>query len=246
MDEIDHMEERILHEELASLISSIVSVARTGLAWTKDKSLYEYERYERIIELAAEAAELVSQGGEGPSATLASELRLGWLAQVTPGAAGYVTPKISTGAVCFDDEGRLLLGKRGDSGLWFIPTGWLEVGLTPAQNVIKEVREETGIECRPVRIIGVRDTRYNRQTIANPALALNPHAIHNIALTFLCEALSSEFRLHPLETQEAGFFTEEEALRLVPERASLIIEQGFAARRGELPEIYFDLPPTLS
>lgn len=216
-------------EELAARISAIAAVARTGLAWSEQ--LYERERYERILQLAAEMAEILSGGIEPPGAPLSEELKQGWLSLVTPGAPGYVTPKISTGAMCFDSEGRILLGKRGDSGLWFIPTGWQEVGLTPAENVVKEVREETGIACRPIRLIGVRDTRLQRGS--NPA-------IHNIALTFLCEALSDEIKPHPLETLEAGFFTQEEALKIVPGRVVPLLEHGFAAWRGEVTEPYFD------
>ncbi len=216
-------------EELASRISAVAAVARTGLAWSE--ALYERERYERILQLTAEMAEILSLGVDLPDSTMAAELKQGWLNLITPGASGYVTPKISTGAACFDKEGRMLLGKRGDSGLWFIPTGWMEVGLTPAENIIKEVREETGIECRPLRLIGVRDTRLQRGS--NPA-------IHNIAMTFLCEALSAEINVHPLETLEAGFFTEPETLELVPERVKPLMEQFFAAWRGELTETYFD------
>src|SRR5689334_4031707 len=107
-----------LNESLAVRVNAITAVARTGLAWTKE--LYERERYERILELTAEMAELLSADATDTvtSATLAAELKQGWLAQVTPGAAGYVTPKVSTGAACFNKEGHILLGMRGDSGLW--------------------------------------------------------------------------------------------------------------------------------
>ncbi|NWJ98217.1 MAG: NUDIX hydrolase N-terminal domain-containing protein [Chloroflexi bacterium] len=216
-------------EELAAKVSAIAAVAQTGLAWSEQ--LYERERYGRILELAAEMANILTGEVELPSNLLANQLKEGWMALVTPGVAGYVTPKISTGAMCFDSEGRLLLGKRSDNGNWFMPTGWQEVGLTPAQNVVKEVKEETGIDCRPLRLIAVRDTRLQRSS--NPA-------IHNIALTFLCEALTTEINLHPLETLEAGFFTEPEATQIVPSRVLPLIEQAFAAWRGELNETYFD------
>ena len=216
-------------EELAARVSAISAVARTGLAWSEQ--LYERERYERILELAAEMAELLTGSIIPPDPVLATALKQGWMSLITPGASGYVTPKISTGAMCFDKEGRMLLGKRGDSSLWFFPTGWQEVGLTPAQNVVKEVKEETGIECHPLRLLAVRDTRLQRGS--NPA-------IHNIALTFLCEALSNEIKVHPLETLEAGFFTEEQARSLVISRVMPLLEQGFAAWRGEVTEPFFD------
>jgi ADP-ribose pyrophosphatase YjhB (NUDIX family) len=161
------------------------------------------------------------------------------MSQITPGRAGYVTPKISTGALCFNAAGHLLLGKRGDNGLWFIPTGWMEVGLTPSENIIKEVREETGIECRPLRIIAVRDTRMSFRNREGKT-GHNPGVIHNIALTFLCEALTDEFKLHPLETIEAGFFGEEEVISMIHPSVVPIMQHGFAAWRGETMDTYFD------
>jgi 8-oxo-dGTP pyrophosphatase MutT (NUDIX family) len=227
-------------ESLATKIDAITAVARSGLAWSKE--LYERERYERILELAAEMSEILTATSDyAPSVALATELKQGWLAQVTPGSSGYVTPKVSTAAACFDTDGRMLLGRRGDNGIWFHPTGWLEVGLTPAENVIKEVQEETGILCRPLRLIAVRDTRFHRARPIDPTKP-NQIAVPNIALTFMCEALTSEFNLHPLETLAAGFFTEEETLQLVPERVQPLIQFCFAAWRGEQSETYFDYP----
>ena len=217
------------NEDLAAHITAVAAVARTGLAWSD--SLYERERYERIVELAAEMAALMATGSAEADGGLADTLKDGWMAQVTPRAPGYVTPKVSTGAFCFDTDGRLLLGRRGDSGLWFFPTGWQEVGLTPAQNIVKEVREETGVDCRPVRLLAVRDTRLTGSS--NPA-------IHNIALTFLCEALTTEINVHPLETLEAAFFSEADALAIVPRRVTGLIAQGFAAWRDKSSEAYFD------
>jgi ADP-ribose pyrophosphatase YjhB (NUDIX family) len=223
-------------EELAHKITAISSVARTGLAWSEE--LYERERYERILEIAAEMAALMASNNPEYEIeeNLSRQLLQGWLGQVKPGVAGYVTPKVSTASFCFDAEGRMLLGKRGDSGLWFIPTGWLEVGLTPAENVVKEVLEETGIECRPLRLVAVRDTRRGLPGIT----ATHPAILQNISVVFMCEALSSEFKLHPKETLEAGFYHEEEALNLVVERIAPLIKVGFAAWRGEVTSPYFD------
>jgi 8-oxo-dGTP diphosphatase len=55
------------------------------------------------------------------------------------------------GAVVRDDAGRLLLIRRGHEpsrGLWSLPGGRVEPGETLEAAVVREVREETGLEVR--------------------------------------------------------------------------------------------------
>lgn len=54
-----------------------------------------------------------------------------------------------------DDMGRVLMIRRTDSGLYSIPGGGQEIGETIGQTVVREVKEETGIDIEPVRISGI-------------------------------------------------------------------------------------------
>ncbi|MFD4643134.1 NUDIX hydrolase [Lentzea sp. NPDC058436] len=54
-----------------------------------------------------------------------------------------------------DEHGRLLMIRRTDNDLYSIPGGAQDVGETIGQAVIREVREETGIDVEPTDIIGV-------------------------------------------------------------------------------------------
>jgi mutator protein MutT len=61
------------------------------------------------------------------------------------------------GAVIMDDKGRLLLIKRGHepgAGLWSLPGGRIEPGETDAEALVREMREETGLEVQVGRLIG--------------------------------------------------------------------------------------------
>lgn len=58
-------------------------------------------------------------------------------------------------AVVVDEQGRILLHRRSDNSLWSIPGGAMEPGESIGQAVAREVREETGLQVRPVAIVGV-------------------------------------------------------------------------------------------
>ena len=67
------------------------------------------------------------------------------------------TPKVAVGAVVGNDEGEILLVQRADSGIWLYPTGWADIGYSASEVAVKEVEEETGIECEVVQLIAVLD-----------------------------------------------------------------------------------------
>ena len=58
-------------------------------------------------------------------------------------------------AVIFDDQNRVLLSHRRDMDAWNLPGGGVEVEELPNEGVIREVREETGLEAEVVRLVGV-------------------------------------------------------------------------------------------
>ncbi|MDH7571556.1 MAG: NUDIX domain-containing protein [Armatimonadota bacterium] len=58
-------------------------------------------------------------------------------------------------AVIRDDEGRVLLMRRRDDETWGLPAGATDPGEAPAQTLLREVWEETGLRVAPVRILGV-------------------------------------------------------------------------------------------
>ena len=69
--------------------------------------------------------------------------------------SGSVIPCV--GAVIRDDEGRLLLIKRGHepgAGLWSLPGGRIEPGETGTQALVREMREETGLTVKVGRLLG--------------------------------------------------------------------------------------------
>jgi ADP-ribose pyrophosphatase YjhB (NUDIX family) len=54
-----------------------------------------------------------------------------------------------------DEQGRLLMIRRTDNDMYSIPGGAQDVGETIGHTVMREVKEETGIDVEPIDIIGV-------------------------------------------------------------------------------------------
>ena len=132
---------------------ALAAIARTGLGFTE--SLYEKERFEEVLHIAADMKVAANQVlGSTISPEEAAEIAREqdhfvqeWLESVGVGVPGYVTPKVAIGAIVGNDAGELLLVQRADSKIWLYPTGWADVGYSPSEVAVKEVREETGIEC---------------------------------------------------------------------------------------------------
>jgi 8-oxo-dGTP pyrophosphatase MutT (NUDIX family) len=62
----------------------------------------------------------------------------------------------AAGACIRDEQGRVLILRRaGEENLWSVPGGGIEPGERLDQAVVREVREETGLEVEPVALIGV-------------------------------------------------------------------------------------------
>jgi ADP-ribose pyrophosphatase YjhB (NUDIX family) len=204
----------------------LAAIARTGLGFTE--SLYERERFEEVLRVAADIRVAASVGSSG--AEDAEDLVEEWLGAVGSGVPGYVTPKIAVGAAVGNDKGELLLVKRADSGVWLYPTGWADVGYSAAEVVVKEVLEETGIEAEPLRLIAVLD-----------GLRLGFTRVPLYSLVFHCRAVGGELRAHPLEVSDVGWFSPDNLPRPLV-GAERWGPHVFAALRGEKLDVLFDRP----
>ena len=135
--------------DLLRWAETLSAVARTGLGFTQ--SLYEKERFEEVLKVAADIRAVAVEEAE------ADALFDEWLSSVGEGVQGYVTPKVAVAAIVANDRGELLLTQRADSGVWLYPVGYADVGYSPCEIAIKEVYEETGIEVEPLSLIAVLD-----------------------------------------------------------------------------------------
>jgi len=209
-------------QDLIRWSEALAGIARTGLGFTE--SLYEQERFQEVLAVAADMR--VAAGSHfGPD-----ELVAEWMKSVGDGVAGYQTPKIAVGAVVGNDEGEILLVQRADSGVWLYPTGWADIGYSASEVAVKEVHEETGIECEVVQLIAVLD-----------GMRRNFTRIPLYSVVFHCRATGGELKAHPLETSGVGWFAAD-ALPVPTAGADLWSEMAFAAIRGESVDVLYDRP----
>jgi len=208
--------------ELLRWAETLSGIARTGLGFTQ--SLYERERFEEVLKVAADIRAAASD--EAESDALFEE----WLATVGEGVPGYVTPKVAVAAVVSNERKEILLTQRADSGWWLYPVGWADVGYSASEIAMKEVLEETGIECEPVRLIAVLD-----------GLRLGFARVPMYSIVFLCRMTGGELRGHPLETAAVGFFARD-ALPQPLAGAHRWLDIAFKAIDGQELPAWYDEP----
>ena len=84
-------------------------------------------------------------------------------------------------AVIFDGA-RILLQRRDDNKRWGLPGGGVEPGESVRAAIVREVREETGLDVEPLRLIGVYSDPANHQIVTYP----DGNVIHYVSTVFEC------------------------------------------------------------
>lgn len=107
-------------------------------------------------------------------------------------------------AAVFDERGRLLLVRRSDDGTWSLPGGMIELGERIDQTVINELREETGLEVEPERLIGIHSN--------SDYVVRFPHGdvVKAASVLFRCRLVGGRLRPDHDEILEARFFEPEQ------------------------------------
>lgn len=65
------------------------------------------------------------------------------------------THRVGAFAIIRDDQGRVLISRRVDSGWFNLPGGGVEPHESAPEGLVREVREETGLEVEAGRLIGL-------------------------------------------------------------------------------------------
>ncbi|WP_047982253.1 NUDIX hydrolase [Ornithinibacillus contaminans] len=192
------------------------AIAQAGLTYSKD--IYDLERFEAIREISIEM--LVHQ--TGMDKTIIKDL----FASET----GYATPKVDIRTVIFRDN-KLLMVQENSDGNWALPGGWADIGLTPSEVAVKEVKEESGFEVRATKLLGVLDKKCHPHP---------PSAYHVYKLFIQCEIIGGE-AVSGVETNRVEFFAEDELPVLsVGRNTESQIKAIFQLRHNNDDKVLFD------
>ncbi|WP_373751044.1 NUDIX domain-containing protein [Jeotgalibaca porci] len=120
---------------------------------------------------------------------------------------GYATPKVDVRAVIFKSDCILLVKEKAD-GKWSLPGGWGDIGLTPSEVAVKEVREEAGFDVKAHKLLAVFDKKCHPHP---------PSPYHVYKFFIQCDIVGGQAR-EGIETDDVAFFSKDDLPPLSVER----------------------------
>lgn len=159
----------------------IQALSQAGLTYSKD--VFDIERYEELKEISTEIIAAYTDVSEDRLASIFSR------------EEGYQTPKVDVRGAVFDD-GKILLVKERIDGKWALPGGFCETGLSASENIVKEIKEESGYDVEYERLLALLD----KQKHTHP-----PDLFHFYKIFIQCRLTGGRAK-ESVETSEVRFF----------------------------------------
>ena len=199
------------------LIKRVKSLADTGLVYAQDE--YNRERYEELREISLK---LLSNVSKQPLTVLNDFFMP---------EKDYPTVKVDVRGLVLNDKNEILLAKEQVDGKWTIPGGWADIGYSPSEVVVKEIQEETGLNCTVDRLLAVFDKRMH----SHP-----PQPFYVYKLVFLCKIVGGNIE-HGFDMAGAAFFKIDDLPDLSEDRIlGSQIQQLYTMVIDNNANVYFD------
>lgn len=169
--------------DVIGLAEEVQAIGRAGLHFSADP--FDRDRYQRLIDLATQT--YVQMSPVDNPALMARFAR----------EVGCITPKVGADAAILDEEGHLLLVERADDQCWGLVSGWVEPNEHPADTVVREAREEVGLDIAVDDLVGV---------FARPASsASGPHSV--VSVVYRATVTGGELVTQPHEVLSARWWS---------------------------------------
>jgi 8-oxo-dGTP pyrophosphatase MutT (NUDIX family) len=112
------------------------------------------------------------------------------------GSDPLLLPAVTAVVVRGGDQ--VLLMQSKDNGQWYLPGGSTDPGEQPADAIVREVEEETGVIVEPTRIVGVYADPQSRYA--------NGDAVWYVSTIFACDVVGGAARVNDDEAMDVRFF----------------------------------------
>lgn len=207
-----------MNADLLNFIKRVKALSETGLLYTQNE--YDIDRYE---ELKALSFNMLKKLTNEP----VTNIKL-----VFNEVTDYPTPKIDVRGLVLNHQNELLLVKEKMDGKWTIPGGWCEIGLSPKENLIKEMEEETGLNVQIERLLALFDKKHHNHP---------PHPLYVYKLVFYCRANESQPMNPNYEIEDIGYFNIEKLPelstdRIIKNQLKIVYEKAI----NNTFDVYFD------
>lgn len=179
------MDESSMEDLWLNWAKRLQAISSTGQFF--GESDFDKERYDEIFEIANS---MLARLGDVP---------LQRIVNLIPDAGeGYTTPKVDVRGAIFSTSRRILLVQEKLDNLWTLPGGYADVGISAADNIEKEVREEANIKVRAIKLFGVFHKAQHEY---------DQDMRDFYKLFFICEPLNNNADPLPgAETKAVGYF----------------------------------------
>lgn len=192
------------------------SIAQAGLTYSKD--VYDLERFEIIRNMSVEIlTQYTNMDSKNIKELFANE-------------TGYTTPKVDIRAVIFRGN-KILMVRENNDGDWSLPGGWADIGLTPSEVAVNEVKEESGFDVKAIKLIAVLDKKCHPHP---------PSPFHVYKMFIQCEIIGGKPQVG-IETNGIDFFAENELPSLsIARNTESQIQLAFKHLHNPQEPVYFD------
>lgn len=149
-------------------LKRLKNLADLGLFYADNE--FDKERYEDILEICYDFQSVLTNQTIDNLKTLFLPVN------------EYPTAKVDVRGLLLSDDGKILLAKESVDNKWSLPGGWADIGFSAKENIIKEFKEETGLDVEVLRLLAVFDKK------------MHPHPyqpFYTYKIFFYCKAVSS-------------------------------------------------------
>ena len=165
--------------DTALILQRLLAITDTGLSFAAS----DFDR-ERYADIRDNLNQLLSE---------TSHLEPDELSDLLRPTDFYATPLVDVRAFIVQ-QGKICLVRGQQEETWALPGGFCEVGLSPKENIVKEIQEETGFQASVVRLLAVFDSN-----------KFQPQSKQYVKLVFECRLEEGDFQPN-LEISELNFF----------------------------------------